>query len=106
MITGPQHNAINRYAADNKAGKTGVAPAATTSSHGPGAEESAASGAHQEVSLSREAQMLQKLEQEINSYPNVDSERIANIKNQLASGGYNINSGSVAQKIMLLDSLY
>lgn len=106
MINGPNNSAISRYTAESKASKKPPATAPETSATPPGSATPTTAAASSGVSLSKEAQMLQRLEKEINSYPNVDSEKIANIKNQLAAGGYHINSASVAQKMMLLDSLY
>jgi len=106
MINGPNNSAISRYTAESKASqKTPVAAPETNAAPAESATPTTAA-ASSGVSLSKEAQLLQRLEKEINSYPNMDSEKVANIKNQLAAGGYHINSASVAQKMMLLDSLY
>jgi len=111
MITGPNNSnstsnsAINKYTAESKAGKTSNAQGPVTPAQTEAVSTAPTTSANN-VSFSNEARMIQKLSQEISSYPSVDAERVAKIKVELASGGFNINSGAIAQKMMLLDSLY
>ena len=117
MITGPNNpnlsaakntanNAVSKYTAESKAGQASASQTAAAVSSAPAENNAAAATAASDVSLSKEARMMQKLSQEISSYPSVDAERVAEIKREIASGGFNVNTGSIAQKMMLLDSLY
>jgi len=116
MITGPNKpdisstknvasNAVGKYAAESKAGNAGAIQT-TAPAPAPTDSPASASTAASDVSLSKEAIMMQKLSQAISSYPSVDADRISEIKHEIVNGRFNVNSNSIAQKMMLLDSLY
>ncbi|VAX05442.1 hypothetical protein MNBD_GAMMA26-1555 [hydrothermal vent metagenome] len=52
------------------------------------------------VSLTDSATQLQALEEKISGLPVVDSQRVSEIKQALATGSHEINPGSVADKLM------
>lgn len=52
------------------------------------------------VQLSSEAQGIRKLEQELAKQPEVDSDRVARIKEALDNGSYQVNSRAVAEKLL------
>ncbi len=57
-----------------------------------------------QVILSPKAEEIQKAKQQLQSIPEVDTERIARIKRELAEGTYKIDGKKVAEK-MLRDSM-
>lgn len=52
------------------------------------------------VKLSDQAQSLRQIEKDVANLPEVNSERVAAIKQQLEEGSYQINSRSVAEKLL------
>ncbi|WP_111496345.1 MULTISPECIES: flagellar biosynthesis anti-sigma factor FlgM [Marinobacter] len=55
------------------------------------------------VSLSSQARDLKKLEEQMNSYPEVDDERVEQIKAALADGSYKVDAEKLAQKMLDMD---
>ncbi|MEQ5833574.1 flagellar biosynthesis anti-sigma factor FlgM [Marinobacter sp. NFXS9] len=55
------------------------------------------------VSLSSQARDLKKLEEQMSSYPEVDDDRIEQIKSALADGSYKVDAEKVAQKMLDMD---
>ncbi|AZZ91379.1 flagellar biosynthesis anti-sigma factor FlgM [Hahella sp. KA22] len=72
---------------DVDAGKNAAAP-----------EKSGDSG--DKVVLSSQAQNIRKVEQQLAKLPDVDNERVEKIKKALDDGSYQINSRSVAEKLL------
>lgn len=71
-----------------------------------GAVDAKAAGATRpEVSLSSQAQLLSKLESRIQSTPDVNNERVAQIKLALANGTYEINAERIASRMLEQDRL-
>lgn len=56
------------------------------------------------VSLSSEARDLKQLEQSLDSYPEMDDQRIEQIRNALADGSYRIDADKLAQKMLDMDN--
>lgn len=52
------------------------------------------------VSLSSEARLLQQLESKLVDLPEVDADRIAELKAQIDSGAYQVDSRAVAGKLL------
>ncbi|GAA3979737.1 flagellar biosynthesis anti-sigma factor FlgM [Allohahella marinimesophila] len=52
------------------------------------------------VVLSAQARSLQKLESQISDLPEVDTDRVADLKARIDSGEYQVNSRSVAGKLL------
>lgn len=55
------------------------------------------------VNLSSQAKNLKQLEQRLDSYPEMDDERIEEIKAALADGSYKIDAEKLAQKMLDMD---
>ncbi len=55
------------------------------------------------VSLSDQAKNLKQLEQRLDSYPEMDDQRIEEIKAALADGSYKIDAEKLAQKMLDMD---
>ncbi len=55
------------------------------------------------VKLSSQAKELKQLEQRLNSYPEMDDDRIEQIKAALADGSYKIDAEKLAQKMLEMD---
>lgn len=62
-----------------------------------------ASGGTDEVSLTSSAQLLKELNEAVAAAPSSNQERIDTIRQALADGLYEINSGNIADKLLSLD---
>lgn len=56
-----------------------------------------------QVKLSPQAQQLQAVEERLRDLPVVDSERVAQIRQSISDGSYNIDSGRIADKLLALE---
>lgn len=61
--------------------------------------------AREEVVLSKEAQSLGRLEDKINSLPEVNSERVAEIRQAISEGRFQINAQRIAENMLNQDDL-
>lgn len=85
--------------------QTGKSQAAQPQQTQPAAEQARAQSARGEnVSLSSQAKNLKQLEQRLDSYPEVDDDRIEQIKSALADGSYKIDAEKLAQKMLDMDN--
>lgn len=55
------------------------------------------------VSLSNQAKNLKQLEQKLGDYPEMDDDRIEQIRSALESGTYKIDAEKLAQKMLEMD---
>jgi negative regulator of flagellin synthesis FlgM len=65
----------------------------------------AASAPAKDVSLSSEAHTLNRLEAQINASPDIDASRVAQIKQAIADGTFEINAERIAEKMLNQDDL-
>lgn len=106
-------NRLNNASTPANSGRTGNAqsggrteaagtqpPAATP---GP-VEQAQASQDGESVQLSREAQQLQKVSDKLRDLPSVDKERVAQLKQAIADGSYQVDSQRVAGKLLDFES--
>ena len=63
-----------------------------------------ASKSGESVQLSREAQQLQKISEKLRDQPTVNKERVAQLKQAIAEGSYQIDSQQVASKLLNFES--
>ncbi|MFF7064421.1 flagellar biosynthesis anti-sigma factor FlgM [Pseudomonas sp. NPDC008258] len=69
----------------------------------PAASQEAASGTSasgEAVHLSQEAQQLQKINDKLRDEPVVNSARVAELKQAIADGSYQVDAGRVASKLL------
>ena len=57
------------------------------------------------VNLSNAAQLLQNVEKQLANTPEVDSERVERLKQEIESGNYQVNAERVAEKMLNFDNL-
>ncbi len=95
-INGPRSNATQ--AGNSKKGKAidAANSSATSASAAQDADDS-----KDTVEISDRARVLKSLEVKIASIPDVNIDRVAEIKAAIESGEYNIDAGSIASKIIL-----
>ena len=62
-----------------------------------------ASSRTDEVSLTSSAQLLKELNEAVEAAPSSNQQRIAAIRQALADGLYEVNSGNIADKLLSLD---
>lgn len=67
------------------------------------AQNPAGATAKDQVSLTPEAKQLRDLEAKVASMPEVDSNRVNQIKQQLANGSFEVNPERIASKMMSLE---
>ncbi|HDY99717.1 MAG TPA: flagellar biosynthesis anti-sigma factor FlgM [Pseudomonas sabulinigri] len=63
-----------------------------------------ASSERSSVSLSQQAQQLQAIEERLRDLPEVDSERVNQIKQAIADGSYQVDSNRIADKLLSFES--
>ncbi len=56
------------------------------------------------VKLSSQAQQLQAIEERLRDLPEVDSERVAQIRQAIAQGNYSVDSTRIADKLLNLEN--
>lgn len=71
--------------------------------HGPAQSTQNSVRSADSVSLTSEAQQLQKLQQQINSAPTGNEHKVAQLKKAVANGEYQVNSEAVAKKMIGLE---
>lgn len=59
--------------------------------------------AEAQVKLSAQAQQLQAVEERLRELPVVDSERVAQIRQAISDGSYQVDSGRIADKLLALE---
>lgn len=77
--------------------------AAKPNSPAPQGQEPAATATKDQVNLTPEARQLRDLESKVANMPEVDSNRVNQIKQQLANGSFEVNPERIASKMMDLE---
>jgi len=103
-------NRLNNAATPANSGRAGSAQAGgqndAIGSKQPGTAEQAqqAGKSGESVQLSREAQQLQKVSEKLRDQPTVNKERVAELKQAIADGSYQVDSQRVASKLLNFES--
>ena len=107
-------NRLNNAAAPANSGRTGSAQAggqneavaakqpASLSNPAEQAQQAGKSG--ESVQLSRDAQQLQKVSEKLRDQPAVNKERVAQLKQAIDDGSYQVDSQRVASKLLNFES--
>jgi negative regulator of flagellin synthesis FlgM len=103
-------NRLNNANTPANAGRTGATQAGRSESSQ--AAQAPVAGKHDEqtnqtgeqVQLSREAQQLQSIGEKLRDQPIVDQNRVAQLKQAIADGSYQVDSTRVAQKLLNFES--
>nr|NLU59817.1 flagellar biosynthesis anti-sigma factor FlgM [Pseudomonas sp. BIGb0427] len=80
--------------------RTGSSQESTASAASAKAGSVAESSASETVHLSHEAQQLQKVSDKLRDQPIVNSARVAELKQAIADGSYQVDSNRVASKLL------
>lgn len=98
------------FNASNSASRSTQSSAATgkrDATQAPGPAEQAAAdkpaSAESGVKLSSQAQQLQAIEERLRDLPEVDSERVAKIRQAISDGSYQTDSARIADKLLALE---
>jgi len=95
---GPGQVNTQRTTADKSSGAQNTQPASNEQA------KTQAQGARGEnVSLSNQAKNLKQLEQKLGDYPEMDDDRIEQIRSALENGTYKIDAEKLAQKMLEMD---
>ncbi|QXH45510.1 flagellar biosynthesis anti-sigma factor FlgM [Pseudomonas xanthosomatis] len=82
-------------------GARGTAASGNTEKAGEASQAPVRSNASGEtVHLSQEAQQLQKISDKLRDQPTVNSARVAELKQAIADGSYQVDAGRVASKLL------
>jgi len=102
-------NAPNAAGNSSRTGQTGAtavkrdagAESARSADKAPEQKQPAAESS---VKLSEQAQQLNAIEERLRQLPEVDSERVAQIRQAVADGSYKPDSSRIADKLLALES--
>lgn len=106
-------NRLNNAATPAKSGRTGSTQSGTgneaigtkpNAAPATPAAPAEASKSGESVQLSREAQQLQKISEKLRDQPSVNKERVAQLKQAIADGSYQVDSQRVASKLLNFES--
>lgn len=85
---------------NNRVEGTATAPAGKGQRAASGEETGRAADTLQ---LSPEAQALQKLEEQVSTLPDVNNERVAQLREAIDQGGYQVNAERIADRMLSLE---
>lgn len=105
MIIDPGNSGVGKSntnaANSNKIGKSQADNAAKTAN-----SDNSSPNPGDSVSLSSKGQALGKLAQAVSLAPDVDTDKVARIQQQIADGSYQLNSNKIAEGMLTQDSLF
>lgn len=100
-LTPSNNNGKARPSEANKSASTKTTEVSTAGT----ASVNEASTTESSVALSSTGKLMHKLEEKISQLPDVDQEKVAHYQSLIASGEYQIDAQSIAQKIINSDNL-
>jgi len=95
---GPGQVNTPRTTADKSTGSQNAPPASNEQ-----AKAQSQSSRGDNVSLSNQAKNLKQLEQKLGDYPEMDDDRIEQIRSALENGTYKVDAEKLAQKMLEMD---
>tara|TARA_R110001606_G_scaffold338689_1_gene486768 strand:- start:2699 stop:3013 length:315 start_codon:yes stop_codon:yes gene_type:complete len=97
---------LSNQSAISKSERTQKDDVANNATEKQGASKSGGILAEDTVKLSGTAQTLQSQQSKINSLPDVDMDKVEQIKNAIAAGEYKIDTQKLANNMASMDSLF
>lgn len=105
MIIDPGNPGLNKSNTATSGGSKLNQPQATSTATAK-AGDNAVKSSTDSVSLSSKGQALGKLEQAVYQSSDVDTDKVARIKQAIADGSYQADSGTIAERMLSQDSLF
>ncbi|MGI3130078.1 flagellar biosynthesis anti-sigma factor FlgM [Halopseudomonas pachastrellae] len=96
-------NGVGRNSQANSAAAKREAGAVNDQSAQTAAQPAEQGDAPSSVNLSAQAQQLQAIEEKLRELPEVDSERVSQLRQAIADGSYKPDSGRIADKLLNLE---
>ena len=94
------NNTLDSIGTKGARSKPAAPSAPETKTPAPDAAPAASKGTADQVVLSHEAQTLGRLQSKINSAPDVDLEKVAEIRRAIAEGRFEINADRIAENML------
>lgn len=91
-------NGVNSL--QNQSSRSSATSNRSDGGNGKASAKADAVGSDDQVQLSSQANALQKVEARIQDLPDVDSERVAALRQQIENGEYQVNADNIAQKLI------
>lgn len=105
MIIDPGNSGLNKSNTATSGG-TRLNQSQAASTAATNASDSAVKSSSDSVSLSSKAQALGKLEQAVQQSSDVDTDKVAMVKQAIAEGRYQVDSDAIAERMLSQDSLF
>ncbi|MGI0116886.1 flagellar biosynthesis anti-sigma factor FlgM [Zooshikella sp. RANM57] len=99
-INGPNTSSSDLISSQKRAQQRSENKSLEQSANPPAVEQSSAEKKPVSVELSQQAQDLKKLQAQVSQQDGVDSERVQQIKADIAAGRYQVNAEQLANKLL------
>jgi negative regulator of flagellin synthesis FlgM len=102
MVIDPSNPSLNKATSSSSGSKLKPTPGAEPTVSG----KTATPAATDNVSLSREAQAMGRLEQALKTSSDVDETKVAALRQAIAEGKYQVNSERIAERMLVQDDWF